>query len=365
MEPPSRRSVLSTLGMITLLESWGSWSPLHQQDGTETSTPTEASTPTPEPSPTESETPQPGSETASPTDTETATETETETAQESPTETEEASGQDGEIDGPTVIDQPGEYRVTQDIDAGQDPAIVVQADDVTIDGQEHAVSGETGVRADGVANLRIRNLQARGNPRAIHLVDVSGGLLGNLRVVGEQGILMEETTGVRITRSQLSIDLQAASIQGGSNNEVDECLFDIETGVSLVDTTENTVRNNTFRGNVNSISMGQANGNEILDNEVYDCVGLAVLVTGSDDNVFRGNSIQPDRSEKSTAVNAAVALENSNDNTLEENTVTDSDAEGILLTDSTGNTLTSNTLRNNDDGDIVIDGNVIEGNTTG
>ena len=93
-----------------------------------------------------------------------------------------------------VIDEPGAYVLSSDLYSAS-TCIVVEADNVVIDGKGHAVKGGGegyGIYARGVENLTIRNLRASGWRKGIYLEDVENVLLEGVVAEGneEDGVCM-------------------------------------------------------------------------------------------------------------------------------------------------------------------------------
>jgi len=155
--------------------------------------------------------------------------------------------QQQQVDACGTIDTPGRYVLTADVNAsGGDACLVVQADDVTIDGDGYAIRGE-GPESVGVAvpgeegppeNLTVRNVDLVGHGTGIGVEPFRTGD-ATIRV-----------RNVRIAAGETGFDLEDAS--GSVANVTVE---NNERGMSLGVTDNLTVRNVTVQDNGRGVGL--------------------------------------------------------------------------------------------------------------
>lgn len=230
-----------------------------------------------------------------------------------------------EISSCTVIDEPGEYVLTQDVtrtetdenDPG--PCIGIRANDVTLDGGGHTVSTDDGT-AIGVGsnstlhNVSLRDVTLRGEGENVRFDSVVDGQLVN--VTSDE---TKEGTAIVVVDSE-EIQIRDSTITSGSNSGR-PLLVRTSERVSLVNNTfpdsprpnvleltnESTVRGNEFEGPAAvSIQGGSDNlvirnratttistsgeGNAIVDNTIESGYPTGISVSGSN-NTVRGNDV--------------------------------------------------------------------------
>lgn len=264
-------------------------------------------------------------------------------------------GRPREIDGPTVIDEPGQYRLVQNVRSG-DVTIDIRTDHVTFDGQRHDARGNPGIRAESVDDLTIKNVGSHGGSgrAGFHLIDVDNARVQNLTSDGESGALVDSSSNSLITQSIFRASFGGIGLRDCRDVEVRDCLFDMDDGVGISRGGGfNTIRNNVFSGNMVSISLDETAYNTIRNNEVYDSVGAPVWVRDSRENNIRGNTITSRYGSKASEIYPTVFFERSDNNSLLHNEVMYSDEEGIFLSDSSENYVAHNSVCFNDEGDIV------------
>lgn len=103
----------------------------------------------------------------------------------------------------SVINQPGSYRVTNDLahltSKVSSQCILIDANDVTLDLQGHTITGDgsgLGITVPGnssLSNIQIRNGTVRSFERGIYLLEVKSPRIEQMRVYGNTniGILVE------------------------------------------------------------------------------------------------------------------------------------------------------------------------------
>ncbi len=125
-----------------------------------------------------------------------------------------------EITGPTVITESGNYKVVQDFSATSD-AIVIQADKVRLDLNEHVITGPgnkagQGIVLDGVSHVTVRN--------------------GTLRTFGAGVVLLESSKSI----------VKKVRVEGGDEVANPPAGIPPQIGILLVNSYKNLVRYNEF-----------------------------------------------------------------------------------------------------------------------
>ncbi|MFC7155276.1 right-handed parallel beta-helix repeat-containing protein [Halomarina halobia] len=202
------------------------------------------------------------------------------------------------VDSCTTIDMPGEYVVTEDLSA-DGTCLTITADDVTLDGAGHELSGNgtgTGVVVGG-ENVTVRNVTATG--------------------------------------------FDAGADLDGQNSSVVESTFSANrVGVTVTTPRNATLSNNTVVGNAGdgvNVLLGSVtlDGNRLADNGGYGLATAPGEATTLIDNVVENNS-------------KGGLLFASGTPTLRDNQVRDNGGDGVFLDEVSGATLANNTVTGND-----------------
>jgi len=192
------------------------------------------------------------------------------------------------------------YTFTDDIN----DSIVVERNNIVIDGDEHTLNGSWsilyGFNLTSVSNVTIKN--------------------------------------VNIVMFGYAMWLEEASQCVISNNTC----TDNEGGIWLVSSTENTVSGNNVTGSVEAVALDSSSDNTITDNNITDSYDYGVYVrNNSTGNTISGNNIT------ATINVAGIYLTGSPNNVISGNNIKDSPNEHIcLLYSSNNNTIFGNNLTN-------------------
>jgi parallel beta-helix repeat protein len=174
-----------------------------------------------------------------------------------------------------------------------------------------------------------------------------------INYAGYAGILGDGVSGASIVNNTLSggAFVGVLFLSGSENTVRDNGIFGSTFGIVLVNSSNNTIKNNTTNDNF-------ANGVHLQENSNYNTIkenpssnnNRGILAFDCNNNTLRGNT---------TTGNAlGIFLFNSGDNILDKNTVTGSTFSGILLSgeNSVNNTIKRNTSSGNDFGIAVVFG---------
>ncbi|MBA2864342.1 NosD domain-containing protein [Methanococcus maripaludis] len=214
-----------------------------------------------------------------------------------------------------VINEPGNYYLTDNITFTTDKVIEITCSNVVLDGQGYFIDGANavgyGISASEVSNITIKNVNIR---------NFSGG----------SEIYFSEVTNSFITNNSLESDGLSFGIQleSYSNN--------------------NTITGNTANSNYDGISLqSSSNYNTITGNTANSNANHGILLVSSLNNTITGNTA--DLNDK-----YGIYLGSSSNNTLTNNTADSNNLNGIFLYSSLNNTLTNNTADSNNDSGISL-----------
>ncbi|MFB6155596.1 MAG: PKD domain-containing protein [Haloferacaceae archaeon] len=297
----------------------------------------------------------------------------------------------GEIDTCGVIETPGTYILTTDVDNGgsADPCFEIKSSDVLLNGNGFTVSNGTAeaihVLASGsgsggtaLTNVTVTNLRIEGWETGISGKGVRDSTFENnvFRDNGDKGIALsgKSTRDVAIVgntfeRNPKAVFLElgvqrttidgndfvgnqeaAVKVTGASDTTLTNNYFTGHTGEKTVHITSrspnNVVENNVFEHNVgpeNALQIGGESGSNVIRNNVVRTSGAGGIQLGPGDNVVEGNEIYDN-------VGVGLTLEGGN-NTVSDNRVYDNNY-GLWLAASSGNVLTDNVVENNDVWDV-------------
>jgi parallel beta-helix repeat protein len=148
--------------------------------------------------------------------------------------------------GPNVITRPGQYVLRRSVTmAGDGPAVVIKANNVTLDLDGYSLSGpggktSVGILVEGQHNVRIRNGHVASFGIGVRIVDSRGVDVHDLVITGEDqpaappevGILAVNSRGLRITENTVSRTFLGIFVRGGGSGA-------------------NTIKSNTVAGDQN------------------------------------------------------------------------------------------------------------------
>ncbi|MCU4799996.1 right-handed parallel beta-helix repeat-containing protein [Halobacteria archaeon HArc-gm2] len=239
-----------------------------------------------------------------------------------------ASAQTSSIDSCTVIDQPGYYVLTEDIDLPNQGHVVglderacidIRANDVILDGDGHVVDSGRFTKAVGtgnsmpVRNVTVTDLEGTDNVVNVRFENVTDGRITNVTSLDPnsygEGVQIVQSKRVEIRESELHNTYHAGY-----------------AAVRISDTTNATVSNNTF-----------------------SATSLGVEAERLSDSVVKRNSFDVKQ------FGSAISVESGSGNLLAENVVAGRPNHGILL-NGHENTVAENTIRRADDTGIDVDG---------
>jgi parallel beta-helix repeat protein len=209
-------------------------------------------------------------------------------------------------------------------------SIVVERDNVMVDGTGHTLQGTGVARSRGMdltgrINVTIKNIKVQDFDYGIWLNSSSGNTI----------------SGSTITSNGAGILLIANSDDNSVSGNTVTANFNY--GVGLSSSSSNSVSGNTIRGNVYwGISLGFSSGNNFSGNTITDNGAGIYFGDRSGNNIISGNDM--------TNNGYGIALSSASGfNTLSGNTIANN-GRGIILQTSSDNTITGNTIANNSEG---------------
>lgn len=233
-----------------------------------------------------------------------------------------------EIDSCTTITEPGRYEIVTDVeDSDAERCIVIEAEDVTLDGDGHVVDG---VEEAGTAGIVVDSVQ-----------------LSNVQV--ENMTVREWGDGVLLTEGESTVQNVTAvdNRNGFETQTMDTTLSDV------------TARNNTVAG---IYGADAATDFTIVDSRVAnnEVDGIVLQRTGS--VRLRGTVVEANSDDgvdafeiEPSALDNNVVRDNgdvgilaiSDDLSIDENTITGNGNEGLVVRDSDDPSLRENVVRGN------------------
>ena len=256
------------------------------------------------------------------------------------------------------------YMLTQDVFE----SIYVIEDDLTLDGNRHAVTGpgqDSGVTAHLRTGVTIKNL--------------------NISHFSPAGIFLDECYNTTVTGNSTPDNINGIYLKGGSNNTITNnvCSFDNPgcgiilsmshgnvltgntcgsnglSGIYLHGSSNNTVAGNTASNNEDTgVRLQESSNNNVLaGNTASGNGGGIVLVISCDDNTITANTCNFNSSYGIWARGSR--------NTLSHNTTSDNEFYGITIRLSNSTLTCNNTVSNNERGIWIYGGgnNTLTDNT--
>lgn len=127
-----------------------------------------------------------------------------------------------------TIDSPGAYTLTRDITTERDSCIEITANDVVLDGNQHAVTGNesgAGISVDGssspITNVTVRNITATDWDRGISYENASGSTISHAIASGNrEGIALEDSNRVRVLNSTTTSNRYGIYLNATTDSEI-------------------------------------------------------------------------------------------------------------------------------------------------
>jgi len=250
-------------------------------------------------------------------------------------------GVDTCVCGDTVV---ADYTLTSDMNC-TGHGLIIGADGITIDGDNHTITGDGGSsdygidNSGGYDNVTIQNFANITNfNRGIYLKNSTGSTVQNNIINSSAcGIYLDSSSSNTLTGNTASSNSSGIYLSSSSSSNI---------------LTGNTANSNTSCGIYLSSSSNTLTGNTANSNTHY---GIYLFFSSS--NILSSNIANSN--------NRGIYLSSSSSNTLTGNTANSNTSCGIYLSSSSSNTLTGNTANSNAHYGIYLysSSNTLTGNT--
>jgi len=254
---------------------------------------------------------------------------------------------DGSVDPPTApissVDNVT-YTFTDNILDG----IVVERDDVVVDGAGYTVQGTgsgTGIDLSFRNNVTLKNVEVTGFHIGIWLESSGNNVLaGNTASSNNRyGILLNSSNNNTLTGNIASNTDRGIYLGSSDNNALtDNNASNNYAGIELFDSDCNNLVGNNASNNNDGILLSSSNNNVLAGNTASNNDMGIYLRVSSKYNVLIGNTASSNN-------NNGILLNSSNNNTLTGNNASDNN-HGIHLSYSSNNNLTGNNVSNKGEG---------------
>ena len=255
---------------------------------------------------------------------------------------------------------PGVYSL---YDSGQDGTIIINANDVTLEGNNTVLVStpfdryQIGILNPGYSGVTIKNIEIRDFYVGISLASSRNNLVENTTISSQrrypEGIFLDQSDSNTIVNNNISnlesgdaIHLNYASYNTIAQNRISNMNSD---PVYLYYSHSNTIRSNII-SNARTIDLEASNGNNITDNTLDNTFGIQ-LYSYCSGNIVASNNV-------SNGKNIGINVYDSDNNIIADN-IAESNKYGIYISYSGTNTLTNNTMLNNTS-NFNVDGDAME-----
>jgi parallel beta-helix repeat protein len=274
---------------------------------------------------------------------------------------------DGSIEPPTA-ELSSNDNTTYSMTANLNDSIVIEKDNIVLDGAGHAIQGSgggNGIEMAGRNNVTIKNVEVRGFYQGIMIYNSSrNNNVFNVRAISNSyaGIRVDSSTNNNVTGNTVTGGDEGIELSGdGGNNLV--VRNDIEGnefyGVNLISASNNFVRSNNISdcGWHGIILWMSSCNNVIVENNVTECKLGIELSYSSNNNTVSNNCFSMNR-----IVGIAIGFRipesgpewgGAADNHIIENNVTRNNL-GIELIYSKNNTIIHNNVEENNSSVTII-----------
>lgn len=216
-----------------------------------------------------------------------------------------------DVTGCDVLDAPGAYVLTGDIDgSGEDVCLEIASSDVVLDGGGHAVTGDKGYRSKGVlvngsadgrlANVTVRNLTVDGWFAGVHVEHVDGLAVADVSATDNDdwGLELRWVNGAvleNVTTADNSIaDGGVHVVDSSSVDVVRPSSIDDGVGVDVSGSHDVTIRGGTFtysnEGSRAAVTIKDSGGVVVDDGVVVDGSIAGISGTAGTPNRVTNNS---------------------------------------------------------------------------
>jgi parallel beta-helix repeat protein len=194
-----------------------------------------------------------------------------------------------------------------------------------------------------------------GDPYIIENVTIDGGMVGSGITIQNSNKSYFILKNVTIFNCGGGFDNEAGIKLENCNNGTimnSNCSFTRRNGILLIDSHNNTIFNNTIRNNINNqndgIQLEYSNNNTISNNLVKNNGFNTITKDSGIKLINSNNTIIRDNDVRENIIFSGIYIENSINNTIYHNNLTDNNADGLTLLNSNNNTIERNIINEND-----------------
>ncbi|MFC7044089.1 nitrous oxide reductase family maturation protein NosD [Halobacteriaceae archaeon GCM10025711] len=277
-----------------------------------------------------------------------------------------------DVDSCTTIDESGRYVLTADLEpANATECIVVAASDVTLDGDDHAITGTgngTGVSVVDATNetvdVEINDLTVQNWTTSVRFESASGTVDDVTATDNRFGVRLVDAGAVGVQDSEFTANTVGVNVVSSTAELVRNDLAGNEYGliVQFVDAADGDsvlAERNVFEANAEvGVLVEGSTATDLVDNEMTGNGDDGVLVENSSNVVVLRNAVEDNGDD-------GVTLVRSDRNLVERNVVVGNVDDGLVLADADRNTLLRNVVSVNGGDGILLrdaDGNRVERN---
>ncbi|PIN74214.1 hypothetical protein COV20_01205 [Candidatus Woesearchaeota archaeon CG10_big_fil_rev_8_21_14_0_10_45_16] len=249
------------------------------------------------------------------------------------------------------------YELSADINVeGVYSCFQPTASNIVFDGNGYSLrgQGETAIRIEDLNNVRLHSLDLVGFETGIYLADSVNVSVQQIHLRNIQyGLRSDRSDEVKVINVDALSDGNRAGIglffTFGSNNQINQNTFsNLASAIQLQGEEESSVTGNRISGSYRGIVNTDGIQNTISQNTIQDpSIAGIILRRGESNTIFR-NIIQGSSGQVNAEPLAAISLDESNANTIQENTIQETFLDGIHLLGSSQNIIRANTLLGNE-----------------
>jgi parallel beta-helix repeat protein len=221
----------------------------------------------------------------------------------------------------------------------------------------------------------VENLSLLGTSRnQVLAVESSDNLIRRCTLKGSFGVTVrEDNNSVEECQMDCEIGMELAcsscrilnstfhgnkglSFKNSSLNEVNNCNFLTQTGIELIHSSKNVLKNNDLNGQGFGIALSESSENQIERNNISGLYFSGIDILASNNNYISKNHI--------TACKLGISLRGSHNNSLADNLCMKNERAGIYSNDSSNNNFLENELTGNGNGILLVNSasSLLDGN---
>jgi len=256
---------------------------------------------------------------------------------------------DGSID-PSTANITSSDNVTYTFTADINARIVVEKDNIVVDGAGYTVQGPgssyIGISLDGRNNVTIKNVEVTNFTAGIYLSSsTNNNITGNtVSSNNEDGIVLSYSSNNTVTGNTASNGYEGIRLTESSYNNItgNVASNNNDDGIHLEDSSNNSISGNNITGNSqNGIYLYYSSDNKILSNTFSSNLGSGIFLYYSSDNTILKNM------DFSDSMYGIVLWSHSRRNIVSENILSLSH-RGITMGYSDDNRILNNTVSRTD-----------------